>query len=1780
MEGGRGGGRVAVLGDSIKHFPAGQTSVFDIAAPGVRKEDFVVHIASPTKRPVAHQVTEGAGGVVQVAFTTTEVGSYVVEVAAGGQKVAGSPFIAKAYDAGLIRVSDVPNGVVGQPCQFRVDASQAGEGQLEISINDGEVPNHVQVLGGGRCLVSFTPDAAKTHTIDIKFNGETVRGCPFRCRVADTSRVSLTLRHLELVPLGRPAAFNIAVDGGGSAELTVTVRTPSQSTLPVRVSGSVKAGFTAEFTPDEVGAHTIIVNYNDSAVSGTPFTCKVYDASKVGVSLLPRGAIGKSLQFIVDASEAGEGNLEISISGHGRNIPTQVHPQGSARFAVSFVPLEAIDHVINISFNKEPVSGSPFVAKVQADPNRIVVSGQSLAATAVGKPSFFTIANVAGSVEDLEVNVEGPNGLPVSAQVQDKGDQTFRVEFSPKVAGEHRIHVSYLGENIPGSPFSCKVYDVNAIKVRPTERGMVGKPVTFLVETNNAGPGNLEVTVNSGQVPTSAQAQGNHEYAISFSPKEARPHVVELRFNGENVPGSPFTCDVVDVSRVTVAGSGLEKVPVDKVAAFTVDAQASADQLGVHIVSPSRQVVEAKVVPGHAGKLDVLYTPREVGDHTVEVRVAGALVPGSPFLVKAFDSSKVKVTEVSSGVVGKPVYFSIDASQAGAGNLEIIVSVNNRNVPNYVQSEGHARFRVNFKPKEAALHTLSVKFNGEPVAGSPFKCRVTDSSQVLVSGPGIKMSSLARPASFTIDPRGADIGECLVHVTSPSGVKVPVHLIGEFPKKVTAEFQPTEVGPHTVSVLLDGEPVSGSPFTCNIYDVTRVQVTGLDNTKVNRPVTFTVDASQAGEGTLELVVTTAKASVRAEVAAKSRGLYDVTFTPHEAIPHFVNITFNEEDVIGSPFKCDVRELEPREVRSIHRKESQMVTAKGEGLKKIVTGSFASFTVDTKGLEGDLDIRVDGPDGLEVPSSLVRLKNGLHRAEYKPEKVGPYSVTILHHGSPIATSPFVVEASDPRLVAVEVVNECVAGSECGIRVNAADAGRGALSVGVRAAGQDVKHSIRDLGAGMYQVLFYPIAPVPHKVDVRYNGIPIRPNAFDIPVKNPASGNFMTATGLGLYQARVNKLTAFVIETMKQDTKDFDVLVTGPRNWAVPVKCYKQKDGNLLAEYTLNAPGQYRIDVLCSGTHVQGSPFTCSAYDASKVIMEKSRTSVAVGDTCKVKLDTSAAGAGDIEAFVLSSSGKRDNVEITVAQDGGKILEWEPQDPGQYKITLLYGGEEIPGSPLTVDVGEIGLASVSGPGLMRGCVDNPQHFMIDGRGLMGEPQVWVDGPDSVARVSIKKVENGVFQVTYVPHEVGIFDVRVQWNNREVAGSPYHPKIIDPSRVRLIGGWTDLRDSEDRLQLIPKQETRLAFDISDAGPGRLKAYLVSEGSEAKEIDCNVEQIGNRAKVSLLPPAPGNYKVNLLYNDLPLPESPVTAHAPAIAGSDHTRVTLKGHGLTSARCGEPTEFIIDGSNAGPGAPDVNMAGNKADVAVDVKSEGGGIWRATYTPRLPGTYLLNVMWSDRQVRGCPLKVQVEGSADASRVVCSGDGLRHGMVGHDIKSFIDTRRAGPGELTARCTGPTKMAVCELYDHRDGTFTLNIRPQEAGRHQLTMMYEGEHVPGSPYLIKVAGAPDPSKVRVYGPGIEHGVLATYQSRFICDTRGAGAGQLTVRIRGPKDPWLCVMSQPWYPYQQIHGCELRGDYSPAGPGAPSDFYGSIGYGTGTYGGALSMGGATSWRGSQAQL
>ncbi|XP_016842924.1 filamin-A isoform X2 [Nasonia vitripennis] len=1684
--------KMSVVGDSVRLVPAGSPAVFELSALGFSSNEIQVQILTPSKRQIGARIDEEPSrtGEFRVSFTPQEVGSHLVEVSIAGQKLPAGPLVAKVYNSSLIQVTEVPSAVVGHACQFRVDASAAGEGQLEISINEGEVPNHVQVVGGGRCLVSFTPEAAKPHYIDIKFNGEPVPGCPFVCHVSDTSRVSLELAHLELLPVSEPASFHMAVDGSGSAELAVSVRGPS-SELPVKVTGDIHTGFTAEFTPREVGVHAVSVEYNGHPVNGTPFLAKAFDAERVVIGPVGRASVGQAQHFNVDASQAGEGNLEITISARGQNIPTQVTPQGNARFSVGFVPFEACEHMINIAFNKRTVPGCPIIARVAPDAH-VTVSGQALSSAPLGRQSALTLSNVAGSLEDLEVNVEGPNGQAVPAQVTDNKDTTCTVAFTPRIVGEHRISVSHRNLPVLGSPFSCKVYDVSAIKVKDAKKGVIGLPVTFLVETSQAGPGNLEVTVNGGRVPTSAQAQGPHTYAISFTPREPTIHTVDLRFNGEDVPGSPFTCQVTDTAKVIVT-EALEKVSVNRVASFVIEADSTPT---VDVLAPTRESLPVEIEQIGSGSYSAGFTPKDVGDHSVQVKLNGAHLQGSPFLVKAYNADQVKVTDINSGVVGKPVFFSINASQAGAGNLEIIVAVNGKNVPNFVQSEGNAKFRVNFKPQEAALHSLSVRFNGEPVPGSPFTCQVLGAGQALISGHNLKMAAVKQPISFTIDPQ-ASSSKCDVIVTPPSNIALPITIEPQDLKyKIT--FTPTEVGRHNVSVLVDGESIKGSPFACNVYDVTKIHVSGLSEAFLGQATTFTVDAAQAGEGTLELVVSTENNTVKAEVVACARGLYDVTFVPQTSSTHYVNISFNDDNVPGSPFKCPV-------IGSIL-----------DGPSMIRVGNTAFMDLDMVGLSGPITAEVTGPDGIIIPCNMTKIDSNLHRVEIKTRNVGTYNV-VFSQGSKIISSQS-LQAFDPTKVVIQEVSDAVCHRPGTIFVVAPkEAGPGKLTVSVRSGGAEVDSLVREKDNGIYEIIFHPTRTAPHRVHIKYNDVYIQGSPLEVAVRGPTGGREVTATGLGLYQSCIGKVTSFSIETLGRPGKEFDVVISSPQGNAVPVRCYQHRDGNLLAEFTTNSVGTYKIDVLHGAKPVLGSPFFCQAFDASKIkLQELGPTTVSVHDHFALKIIKAEAGVAELDVAATSPLGQELAMQVRPLNDGAEMIEFSPSVAGSYVINVSYGGCTVPGSPVVVVAEAAGQARAKGQGLIQGHVGKPAHFLVTGS--RSPPAVQVDGPDSVAKPTVEAGPNpGTWNVSYVPTEPGLFDVRVVCAGQQLPGSPWHPRIIDTRNLRVIGGWSALCDELGRLKIAPGN--KISFDTSEAGPGELSGRIDDQPLKF-EMTTN-----NRLKLIIPQLAAGEHGMEILFNAVPFPGAPKLAIAPELESSmsqDTSRVMLRGRGLTAAKCGEQVSFTIDGSQAGTGTPQVQIFSPTSEVDVSIQHLGNNVYRASYTPFTPEPLLMTVSWNGRQLKGCPLQISVSSAADATRVVCSGQGLKYGVVGQEIRSFIDTRRAGPGELTAHCVGPHKVAYCELYDHGDATFTLNVKPQEPGRHALTIKYAGEHVTGSPFTLKVSGAPDASKVRVYGPGIEHGVLATFQSRFICDTRGAGAGQLTVRVRGPKGAFRVEMQR----------------------------------------------------------
>ncbi len=79
-----------------------------------------MNIISPEKRPhIPHKVVDEGSGRFRIEFTTVEVGSYVIDVTVSGLTVPASPVIAKAYDAGLIKVTDIQDGLVGELSTFR-----------------------------------------------------------------------------------------------------------------------------------------------------------------------------------------------------------------------------------------------------------------------------------------------------------------------------------------------------------------------------------------------------------------------------------------------------------------------------------------------------------------------------------------------------------------------------------------------------------------------------------------------------------------------------------------------------------------------------------------------------------------------------------------------------------------------------------------------------------------------------------------------------------------------------------------------------------------------------------------------------------------------------------------------------------------------------------------------------------------------------------------------------------------------------------------------------------------------------------------------------------------------------------------------------------------------------------------------------------------------------------------------------------------------------------------------------------------------------------------------------------------------------------------------------------------------------------------------------------------------------------------------------------------------------------------------------------------------------
>lgn len=215
------------------------------------------------------------------------------------------------------------------------------------------------------------------------------------------------------------------------------------------------------------------------------------------------------------------------------------------------------------------------------------------------------------------------------------------------------------------------------------------------------------------------------------------------------------------------------------------------------------------------------------------------------------------------------------------------------------------------------------------------------------------------------------------------------------------------------------------------------------------------------------------------------------------------------------------------------------------------------------------------------------------------------------------------------------------------------------------------------------------------------------------------------------------------------------------------------------------------------------------------------------------------------------------------------------------------------------------------------------------------------------------------------------------------------------------------------------------------------------------------------------------------------------------------------------PTDFMVDmskvGSNVDSGKFSCAIFDPKGNVLPSkiVPEQNSDVFRIMYTPFEAGRHTIDLLYDNVPVPGSPFVVNVKSGCDPSRCKAYGQGLEHGITNKINRFTVDTKEAGKGGLSLFIEGPTEVVV-KCTDNRDGTCEVEYQANEPGEYDVIIKFAEENIPGSPFLVVVEEQTDPSKVKVYGPGIEHGeVKEDVPTHINIDVSEAGPGRIAVKM-----------------------------------------------------------------------
>ena len=1520
---------------------------------------------------------------------------------------------------------------------------------------------------------------------------------------------------------------------------------------PCTVEEAPNKTFHIFFTPEEVGKHKVDIVFADTAIPLSPLVFGVVDPTLVKVTPPSPNEWGvftthEPCTFHIKCPSRTE---QITATAQGRQnakefgIPVQ--DLGGGEYNAILITPTPDKYEVKFYYSGHLVPSSPYLLPVEEKANPDLVTCTMYVSPTDDKICVEADTSRAGTGK-LSATAQGDKVGTAACKVEDEGAGKWVVSVNPPMPDVYTVHVYWNDMDVPHSPFTTSTIRVDASKIRVEGPHLNETPVLAICETSDAGEGTLSAKCTSnrfGDVPVHVASAEDHKQSVLFTPPGKDQFSLSILWNGVHVPGSPFHINLAhpDASMAKVDGPHPSVEGTGPVRTFIDTSEAGEGTLSAKCTSSRFGDVPVHVAPVEDHKQGILFTPPGKDHFSLSVFWDEIHVPGSPFHINLAhpDASMAKVDGPHPSVEGiGPVRTFVDTSEAGEGTLSAkCTSSRFGDVPVHVAPVEDHKQGILFTPPGKDHFSLSVLWDGMHVPGSPFHVNLAhpDASKVKVDGPHPSVEGTGPVRTF-IDTSEAGDGDLQVECME-SGGPVQVTLTEGQRSHYTAVFEASNSGTYKVDVTFSGEPVPDSPFSV--------------------PVVRSVD-----EITVPVIV---KEEVEEEYETEQAEVVEASYIPEG----FAEL-YDEEE--GSKENAD---------------------ASPESYPVFVPGTPLCITVEREDKEVSTSVKAKctGERVGKIASKVTTNSDGEHLVSINPRHADLYTLEIKVGKEHIPGSPFIVRYAYPPPVASKCKvhglpseeDKWLTREEIVYYVDATEAGYGELTIecegpSVATQPSQVKITPPSESEASYKVVYMPTAPGVHKHNIFWSKESVPGSPFTFIVEQHSRP---------LYNWGPVSLSLTLASSIPKNISGHVVHQTSKKKLRLRVKEDPVFAGTYHCTFVPKSAGVHEVYITSQKKPVEGSPFeviVLEAPQARKVVVKGlDNVRCAVDKPLRFTVDCTDAGSGDLQVRNEGPSdpSRKPQLELVDNKDNTFSCMFVPTAIGTHQIYMQWGGEPVRKTPFLIEAVssirfELGDVELGQP-LQVGVFDDPNDKLsavavgertgdapvvviqdeLNRKSVLFTPlfgddytlSIFVNGSHVEGSPYCIRVPAAVLEPVYTkeptPEDVVVKEER--YILPELATSPVL-QMASPDEEGLgvlsfHQASTPGNGDRSKLYIIPDDLDALSKPIEmnqlctfhvntfGAGPGTLE--VIARGPAKTTITIEESEKYGVQRVQCAPSKPGEYRLEVQWNDTPLEESPLIVNF-------HHELVKTGLDLSVVPfyIGRPYKFKTLCEEVGEGELIVDVDPPLA-ATVNVRDLGTDAYLTTITPHLEGQHKISVTHGEQHLFGSPFSVTFMQCGDASK--CCLVEEDQAMGDGKVCFMVDTKGAGAGELTADvlCMQDQLHIPCEVKAVRDTSYWICFETkQDVTEYLVSIKYDGAHIPRSPFQLVLSSQPTASVCRVEGDGLRFAEV-NKESQFVVFTDCTDA-DVKVKIEGISErvfPSLRQLEDGVYEY--TYTAQFEGEY-----------------------------------------